>query len=195
MQIKTNIKKSHYLYALVVFVVSYLVTLLVWLYLKNYYAILTVKVASNVTAILKGVKLTNMSVESDKCVAYFLYEKYIPLKGLVKAEMDIALWTSKYTYNVPLTIALIVSFALITRWKKRSIFEVAFILFLVHMLYIVTFQGLQIYYVLASEQLIKQSKIVQFIWEFLWNFTNSMVIRFEPFLVILYLYFRQIKPN
>ncbi len=192
---RINTKKLLYLYAVVTFFLAYSVTLLMWLHFKHYYAILAVKTASNITAIIKGIELNNIGIENDRCITRFLYEKYIPLKGPTKVEMDIPVWTSKYTYNVPLTIALIISFAFVIRWKKQLIFEVALILFSVHILYIVTFQGLQIYYVLVGEQLIRQSIIIQFIWEFLWNFTNSMIIRFEPFLVILYLYLRQSKSN
>lgn len=158
-----------------------------------YYGSFIVRVSSFVTSLIKNVELTKVERRGEKLTAYFSCKRVIPMGGIVRMDTDLSLWTSKYTYNVPLTFALVAALLPVISWKRRNFLEIIVILVFVHMMYVVFFEGLQLYYGFIKAGLEKPSIKEQAFWEYFWTFTQSMIIRFEPFLIALYLVMRNLN--
>ncbi len=115
----------------------------------------------------------------------------ITKKGLGEILADLEIDVSHFTYNVPLTIALVAGLFPFFRWRKRYLVEIVLLLLFVHLLYIYLFCTLQVFYKLwQSEPRGHSGSVQQLFLEFMWTFTQNLVIPFEPFLVAVYLWLR-----
>jgi hypothetical protein len=94
--------------------------------------------------------------------------------GIDDLLLDLKIEVSKYSFNVPLTFALVAGLFPIFKWQKRSLIECT----------------LQLFYNLTQVGIKTPSKALQFFLQFMWAFTDNMIIRFEPFLVAIYLWLR-----
>lgn len=116
--------------------------------------------------------------------------RILTTKGLADFVVDIKIDVSKYSFNVPLTFALVAGLFPFFRWRKRYVAEALVILVFVHLLYIYSLCNLKLFYQIAAIEKTPPSISVQYILEFIWAFTDNMIIRFEPFLIAVYLWLR-----
>ncbi len=179
--------KGIILRTVLIFLCSYLIFLILWIQVKNYYGYVVTYIASELVAVLKDVRFEEMDQKGDLTQGTFSR----PLPG-AKSDIliDIPIKTSSYTFNAPLTFAIMATlFPFITR-KRRAYPEALFILFGVHLLYVFSLEAnnLTTVFVERGWEVIGKPRL--FVYQFLWEFTNNMVIRFEPFLIGFYMFIR-----
>lgn len=137
--------------------------------------------------VLKDVRFEEMTEKKD--IISGTFSRPLP-ESKFDVLIDIPIKTSSYTFNVPLTFAIMAAlFPFITR-KGRAYAEVLFILFGVHLLYVFSLEAnsLTKFLIERGWDVIGRPRL--FAYQFLWEFTNNMVIRFEPFLIGFYMFIR-----
>jgi hypothetical protein len=174
------------LFSLLMFVVSYVIFLMVWINIKDYYGRAVLTVASYATAEIRNIEYVDMKLkENGETAAEF----FISRKGK-RFFVDMNFDFLKFTYNAPLTFAIMAALFLFIKKHVRAYGEAAAILFLIHFSYMFTSEAGRIAYMLARNNLESASEFGLFIWQYLWGFIDAMFIRFEPFLIGFYLYAR-----
>ncbi len=168
-----------------VFLLSYVGSLAGWLLVKDYYGAVVVSTASRLVASLKEVRQSGRQAQGDRQVVSFLVQG---VKGTIK--IDIGVRTSSFTFNAPLTFAVMAAFWPFVK-RRRVYLETAGILVGVHLLYVFASEGHTLTATLARTGFRAPALPTVVFWEFLWGFVDNLVIRFEPFLVGVYLYFRK----
>lgn len=78
----------------------------------------------------------------------------------------------------------------ILRKRLRGYIEAVLILMTVHLIYITSLEAKELTYVFVLKGLESASSLKIILFEFLWGFTDNMMIRFEPFLIGAYLFLR-----
>lgn len=171
--------------AVCTFVISYLIFLILWIQVKDYYAKGILFTASKLIVGIKDVTFEEITGEKDIIQATFS-----PLRHGSNILIDIPVKTSSYTFNAPLTFAIMASLYLFIRKRGRAYAEALLILFFVHLLYVFSFEAKELTKVFIERGLEAVSKPHIFAYQFLWSFTDNMVIRFEPFLIGFYMFIR-----
>jgi hypothetical protein len=168
-----------------IFIISYFVFLLLWIQVKDYYGYGMTLTASRVIAGIKDLEIDAVDQDDERGQVTFT-----PYKINRDILIDIPVKTNTYTFNSPLTLAIMSSLFLFIRKRLRAYGEALLLLLIVHLLFITTFEMKELTTVLMNMKLqtVSQSRI--FIYQFLWSFTDNMVIRFEPFLIGFYLFVR-----
>jgi len=168
-----------------IFIISYFVFLILWIQVKDYYGYGMTLTASRVIAGIKDLEIDAVDQNDERVQVTFT-----PYKSNRDILIDIPVKTNTYTFNSPLTLAIMSSLFLFIRKRLRAYAEAVILLLIVHLLFITTFEMKELTTVLMNMKLqtVSQSRI--FIYEFLWSFTDNMVIRFEPFLIGFYLFVR-----
>jgi hypothetical protein len=115
---------------------------------------------------------------------------FSPLKRKTDILIDIPVKTSSYTFNAPLTLAIMATLYPFIKRKKRAYGEALLILLIVHILYVFSLEAKDLTGVLIGRDLETASKLHIAAYQFLWGFTDNMVIRFEPFLIGFYIFVR-----
>jgi hypothetical protein len=183
-------RRNKILPAVAVFFVSYLLLLFLWLHIKPYYGNFLAHVGAQLAAWTTGARLSEVAQASEVADISFLYYA-VTGEGSGDVMLKVRISVSNYSFNVPLTFALIAGLFVIFRWAPATILESCLILMGVHLAYIYFFCTLQIHYQLAMGHIAAPAKWVQFLLQFLWGFTDNLIIRFEPFLIAVYLWLRQ----
>jgi hypothetical protein len=188
---KKPLFKSVILKASLIFVAAYIISLVVWLGIKGYYGMAITTVASYAITILKDVDIVSILRQGDIISVGFIPQKY----GVTILKTTIDIPISNYTFNAPLTFAIMAAFYPFL--KRRWIYlEAVLILIAVHLLFVFSLEGEKLSAALETQGYEKGGTTSQLFWEFLWGFINNMVVRFEPFLIGAYLYFfRNRKPK
>lgn len=168
-----------------VFVLSYVIALACWIQVKDYYGYAVTFVSSKFVAGLKNARMTEIMEKGDTIEATF--EPSGKTRGML---VDIPFKTSNYTFNVPLTIAIMAAFWPHLARRGRAYAEACLLLLTVHLLYVFSYGAQQMTAVLIDRGMEQASVPKEFFYEFLWTFTDNMIIRFEPFLIGSYLFFR-----
>jgi hypothetical protein len=168
-----------------IFIISYFVFLILWIQVKDYYGYGMTLTASRVIAGIKDLEIDAVDQDDERVQVTFT-----PYKINRDILIDIPVKTNTYTFNSPLTLAIMSSLFLFIRKRLRAYGEALLLLLIVHLLFITTFEMKELTTVLMNMKLqtVSQSRI--FIYQFLWSFTDNMVIRFEPFLIGFYLFVR-----
>jgi len=102
--------------------------------------------------------------------------------------------TYVYTSNVPMTFAVMASLFLFTRRKIRACTEALLILFAIHLLYVFSFETMQLTYTFMKYGIETPDKFKYTFYQFLWAFTDFMFVRFGAFFIGIYTYLRFISP-
>ncbi len=171
--------------AILVFLISYFVFLVLWVQAKDYYGYGITYAASHLATLVRNVRFEEMKRSGSKIVATFS-----PSEKMKDLLIDIPVRTSSYTFNVPLTLGIMAAlFAFIGR-RKRAFSEGLLVLLGVHLLYVFSLEANTLTSILNTRALESVSKPVLFGFQGLWEFTNNMVIRFEPFLIGFYIFLR-----
>lgn len=175
-----------------VFTVSYVLFLVAWVGVKDGYGRAVTGAASAVTASVFDVTNEKTVKGRDSYTAYFRPERH-NAPATIKADVS----TSTYTFNAPLTLAIMAAFFPFLKRREsgpviaRLYAEAAALLFCVHLLYVFSFQGMMVSKGMMRLGYADITLNEQFFWQYLWGFVDNMVIRFEPFLIGAYLYFRR----
>ena len=176
--------KSIIIKTAVIFVVAYIVSLLIWLLIKGYYGMAIMTIASYLVSLLKGLDITEIVRNKDIISVGFITDKY-GLTQVIKTTIDIPI--SNYTFNAPLTFAIMAAFYPFIK-RKWLYLEALIILVVVHFLFVFTLEGQKLTAVMAAQGIENPGSVTIIFWEFLWGFVDNMVVRFEPFLIGAYLF-------
>lgn len=170
---------------ILIFVVSYGIFLVLWIQVKDFYGYGMTVAASNIIAGLKDLEIDAVDQNKERVQVTFT-----PYRINRNVLIDIPVRTNTYTFNIPLTLAIMSSLFLSIRRRPRAYAEALLLLLIVHMLFITTFELKELTTTLVNMKIETVGKARIFIYEFLWGFTDNMVIRFEPFLIGFYLFVR-----
>lgn len=169
------------------FIASYIFFLPAWVVVKDHYGRTLTGVAAYFITSVKEVDLHETAVRKDVITVSF-----IPKRHRANIIIDIDVVTSSYTFNAPLSFAIMAAFYPYLK-KKRVYLEALMILLSVHVLYIFSSEGEKLTSLLVANGYEEAGRFKAAFWQFLWGFVDNMVIRFEPFLLGAYLYFRRSK--
>lgn len=103
---KKPLFRSVLLKASLIFVVSYLIFLVVWLGVKGYYGMAITTIASHAISLFKDVDIVSIIRNKDIVAVGFIPQKYGVT--LLKTTIDVPI--SNYTFNAPLTLAIMAAF-------------------------------------------------------------------------------------
>lgn len=168
-----------------IFIVSYGLFVIFWLGVKEYYGRTVTDVATYLVTTVKEVNEDQTISKKDMVTVSF-----IPKRHRANAIIDIDIVTSSYTFNAPLSFAIMAGFYPYLR-RKRVYLEAMVILFTVHIMYVFSSEGEKLTTLMVQGGFEEASMFKDIFWQFLWGFVDNMVIRFEPFLLGAYLYFRR----
>ena len=172
----------------ILFCISYLFFLLFWLQVKNYYGRSLTLAASHITSTAKDIDFKFITEEKESISSvFFIFRKGKGGRLATTGSLD----TNIYTFNTPLTFAIIITLFYFKKGRKKIFFEALSILFLLHLFYIVLFQVESISWFMVREGIEKSSLLNRALWPYLWQFFFEVVRLFEPFLVGAYVYLRE----
>jgi len=172
--------------SLLIFIVSFVLFLLLWLNVVDYYGKGILNIASHTTAWVKNIDFEGINVKKDGQLGaqFFIFRNRKELR--ININFDF----STFTFNAPLTFAIMAALFLYIKNRKRAYIEALLILVLIHLIYVFTSEAGRIGYIMARNHLETASELQLFAWQFTWGLIDSMVIRFEPFLIGFYIYLR-----
>ncbi len=170
--------------AVAIFLVSYVVFLFLWIQIKDSYGTAVTVTASKLLTLVKNVSFEEKTISGDTVEATFVPSD--------RREMliDIPVRTSSYTFNAPLTFSFMTALYLFIRRRRRAYAEAILILLAVHLLYVFSLELKTLTEILIQRGIAKESAPQLVLSQFLWSFTDNMVIRFEPFLIGFYMFTR-----
>jgi len=177
------------LYGVVLFAISYPIFLTAWIWIKPFYGSLIGNTAIRLSAFTTGVRIDKINIGKEKSHAK-LSKPVATDRGMADVFVDLSFSISSYTFNVPLTLALIAALYPIAGWRLKNFIEALAILAAIHLLYVYSYCTYQTLLTISKYGGQKLGTGAQLFWEFLWSFTDNMVIRFEPFLIAFYLWLR-----
>ncbi|HVY54502.1 MAG TPA: exosortase H-associated membrane protein [Thermodesulfobacteriota bacterium] len=181
---KKPLFRSALIKASIIFIAAYVISLLVWLGVKSYYGMAITTIASHALTLFKNVDVVSILRKGDLISVGFIPQKY----GVAILKTTIEVPISNYTFNAPLTFAIMAAFYPFLK-RKWIYLEAILILLVVHFLFVFSMEGEKLSAALETQGYEKGGAVSQIFWEFLWGFINNMVVRFEPFLIGAYLYF------
>ncbi|MDA8433737.1 MAG: hypothetical protein M0Z60_12370 [Nitrospiraceae bacterium] len=170
--------------AVVIFLVAYPVFLVSWIQVKDYYGTAVTVTASKLLTLVADVTYESFERTGDTVEV-----TYSPLSR-PNMLVDIPIKTSSYTFNAPLTFALMATLWLFLKKKPRAYGEALIILLCVHFLYVFSLESKTLTETLIQQGAAPKSDLRLFVTQFFWSFTDNMVIRFEPFLIGFYMFIR-----
>ncbi len=167
-----------------IFLVSYAIILFFWIQLKDFYGAAVTVTASKFLTLVRNVDYEGKTINGDTVEATFAPS--------TRREMfiDLPVRTSSYTFNAPLTFSFMASMFVFIRRRRRAYAETVLILLGVHLLYVFSLESKTLTEILIQNGIGKDSSPQLFFGQFIWSFTDNMVIRFEPFLIGLYMFIR-----
>ena len=177
-------RKPHLLKAVGIFLAVYLVSLVLWIQVKDSYGYAMTLTASKLVAGLKSARLEEITREKGIMQATFIHSRNPNML------IDIPVNTSSYTFNAPLTFAIMGALYFVLERRKRAYGEALVILVSVHLLYIFALEAKELTEVFVARGLEARSVPRLAAYQFLWGFVDNMVIRFEPFLIGFYMFLR-----
>ncbi len=180
--------------AIATFIISYIAFLFLWIPAKPFYGKIIGIISAEMAAVTTGVEVKKSQFDQEKIkvtftLPYLVYER----KRMKNIKINITLGISTFSFNIPLTFSLIFALFPLIKWKKTTIIEAFLLLVIIHIIFVYTYFHIQILYSLAKLNLKQLTSVKQAFWEFLWSFVHNMIIRFEPFLLSVYIWLRNAK--
>jgi len=179
--------KNEILTSTLVFLILYPITLFLWLQVKGYYSQVIVRIGADLSAWAMGVEVEKIVYGQEDSLVTFVRSIYTN-RGFNDLLLDIKLSVSGYSFNVPLTLSLTVALFYLYKWRKRVFLEIVAILASIHLLAVYSYCSLQIFKQLLNPEPKFFSKVLLFSLEFTWTFADAFIIKFEPFLIGVYLW-------
>lgn len=170
------------------FIVSFLLALLVWIMIGRYYGTVITSISAYAIAPVKNLKLIEIKREKENIATIFITQRYQTKNIILLQNVNY----SHFTFNVPLTIAIIVVFFPFIK-KKRVYAEVAILIVSIHIIYVFLLEGYKLTEALLKSGYEKPNQTKFYLWLYSEGFFKSMVLRFEPFLIGAYLYFSRTR--
>ena len=133
---KKPLFRSVLLKASLIFVVSYVIFLILWLGVKGYYGMAITTIASHAISLFKDVDIVSIMRNKDIVSVGFIPQKY----GVTLLETTIDVPISNYTFNAPLTLAIMAAFFPFLK-RKWIYLEALLILVFVHFLFVFSLEG------------------------------------------------------
>lgn len=168
-----------------VFVVSYALFLTIWVKVRTYYGYPMDFFAAQLTALSLNIDVEAIEKIATSKEKITMTKSIATARGIADIVVDQTVDINNYTFNVPLTAALLVACLIFMRWPWYSLIEGLFIIMSGHLLYLYSYFMLNFQKVLINLTGMKVSWFRQRFWEFAWAFADNLVIRFEPFLVVV----------
>lgn len=172
------------------FLLSYPLLLVLWIQLNPSYGFMVTEIGARSAAAVMDVNLEEVRRAGEFTRVTFAWPVLVH-NSIQEMLIDLKVSTSVYSFNVPLTAALVLALLPCIRWRPRALIEILVLVVAVHVLYVFSYCALQVLQQLVTQGIRAGSRSIQFVWEFLWQFTDNMIIRFEPFLVAVYLWLRR----
>jgi len=179
-------RKGLLLSTILIFFASYLMSLVLWMQVKDRYSQGVIYVASHLVTIIKEIEFVEMSEQGRDVIQVTFKPQRHNVSGLIRIPVR----TSLYTFNAPLTFGIMAALYPFIRRRKRAFCEALAILFVIHLLTVFSYEAAQVTLVFAKKGFDAVNKVCIAAYLFLWQFIENMVTKFEPFLIGLYLYFR-----
>jgi hypothetical protein len=168
--------------AVLAFMIGYPLCLVSWIQLRPYYAKPLVRVGAELSALTIGGQVDEFSLEAGVATVSLSAVLATP-RGVADLVVDGKLKTDNYTFNVPLTVALLVSAWWIFRWPWHAYLEASLLITGGHLLYVYSYLCLHFLGTLVKLGAVSANLFRDTFWQFLWAFTDNLLIRFEPFLI------------
>lgn len=168
-----------------IFLSAYLISIFLWIQIKDTYGYVITATASRLVAEVKNVRVEK--IRQEKGIVYTSFCRTMRREDLV---VELAFRTSSYTFNVPLTISIMASLCLFITRRRRAYAEAALLLVIVHFIYAFSLGAEQLTVQFMGRGIEGISRFKLFLYQFLWGFTDNMLIRCEPFLIGFYMYIR-----
>lgn len=190
-QLGEPIMKTRIFSSFLLFLITYAAVLAIWLQIKPYYGYGIAQLGIRLATGTGDTHIKTISRDGD-AIQVVLLRKIWSSRNITEAEIPLTLRIASYTFNVPITFAIMAALRPFIRWPWMILVEAAAILVCIHMLYVLFFTVRFSLGALSEAGVIAMPSLpfrmgVQFIWLFI----NNLVLRFEPFLVAVYIYFRQ----
>ena len=183
----------------ITFSLIYVICLVFWIQLKPYYGMIMTRTGAECAALFSYFRLDDFEHDNENGRMIYSRVIYTP-KGLADLNIELNIKVSNYSFNIPLTITLVAVLFYMLKWNSRTMTEIIALILLTHLCYIFFYISLHLFYYSHPEKIPSLTTIFkQYFLEFMWAFIDNMVIRFEPFLIALYLVFKksqiQLKQN
>ena len=172
--------------AVVIFIFAYAAFFFAWLLVKNYYAVALVYVSAPLAAITKGASFESLTQSADAVKVKLILKKF-------KEECNLTISTSRYTYNAPISLAIAAVFVPWISKKKRALLSVLLILLSVHLFYLFSLETLALTRIIYDKNLRDVGFLEMNIHVVMYHFTDYLLLRFEPFLMGFFLYFKFVR--
>ncbi len=185
-------KRKKIFVGVALFLAAYALFLVVWIQIKPYYGGALARVGGGLAAWTAGFKMGEVRQGEDVAEIGFKHVGMTP-KGIGELLVDISISVSSYSFNVPLTLALVAGLFPFFKWRTRSLVEVGFLLLFIHLLYIYSYCILHLFRKMSAAEIRTPAEAARLLLEFLWGFSDNMIIRFEPFLAAVYLWLRETR--
>lgn len=167
------------------FLISFLIFLILLSYIKSQYSYTLTFIASEISSKIKNVKFIEVTKKGND----FFLINFISLKENSPAIFQAKINTI-FTFTLPITLAIFVSLLPYLEKRIRATIETIVILISIHILYILSHELYELTKFLIYREIEKPRKIPFYFYQYLAVFTKNMIIRFEPFILGLYIYFR-----
>lgn len=167
------------------FLISFLIFLILLSYIKSQYSYTLTFIASEISSKIKNVKFIEVTKKEND----FFLINFISLKENSPAIFQAKINTI-FTFTLPITLAIFVSLLPYLEKRIRATIETIVILISIHILYILSHELYELTKFLIYREIEKPRKIPFYFYQYLAVFTKNMIIRFEPFILGLYIYFR-----
>ena len=177
--------KSIILKTVLIFLAAYIISLLFWIQINDTYSYFITTTASKLVAELKNVKVEE--IRQGKDIFYVTFCRSLRNDDML---IDLSFKTSAYTFNVPLTFSIMASLCLFINRRRRAYAEAAFLLFIVHFIWVFSLEAQHLTGIFMGKGIETASKTKLFLYQFLWGFSDNMLVRCEPFLIGFYMYIR-----
>ncbi|KJR41059.1 membrane protein [Candidatus Magnetoovum chiemensis] len=185
-----------------IFILTYFIFFHLWMSVKNPYGKAVALFASRITAFLKDVELKEL-VPKDETVKV----SFTPHRHILKKSLVLTIVVSSYTFNAPLTFAVMACFLpeLIKKYyksQKKKLFTTilklylaaVLILIVIHILYVFLFEAFHVSNLMVSQGFEDPARPAFVIWQALWLICDNLIIRYEPFIIGIYLYISTRSP-
>ncbi|MBN2420598.1 MAG: hypothetical protein JXL81_14510, partial [Deltaproteobacteria bacterium] len=117
------------------FLVAYIVMIFLWVQFKPYYGITMAHIGTRIASLAPGFSVQHIE-HDDEVATATLTRPVLTKNGLGDFQIDLKLSVSNYSFNVPLTFALVVALSAFFHWRKRMVLEAGLFLIFVHLLYV-----------------------------------------------------------
>ncbi len=188
--LKKFIPESLVLRAILIFFLAYVPLVILWIQVKGPYEYLITFVASKGVAGVKDAKLENIMSEGNGVRTWFKYRGEGKRGRAIVAQSKVSINTS----NVPLTLSLLASLSLFLTRRARACAEALLMLLFLHLLYVFSFEMLQLTTVFMTAGIEEVGQIRISLYQFLSGLTDYASMSFAPFLILIYVFMRFRRP-